>query len=268
MIESVIKSIEQGSFLSFEFVPSLSGSLSAQIQTLKVSGIVEKINAFICTDSPRACLKPSSILTSIKLQNALGKPSICTLSMRDRNSLALQADIIAANEFELRIFLALTGDAIRYGNQPQAKDVFESNSSLLIQIIHALNLGRDLQGNELSGKLKPIYPLCVMNSYATDWEKLKRKMYKKVESGVNAIVTQPIYDIQVAEQLLECLHKINHQLGSKTILIIGFYPVISYKSAYFFIPNYRVFLFQRNGCIGFKKHKHKEKNTKGRLELR
>ncbi|MGX3045146.1 hypothetical protein [Helicobacter sp. T3_23-1056] len=65
----------------------------------------QAIDAFVCTDSPLARFKPSSILSSIKLQNALSKPLICTLSMRDRNSIALCGEILAANEFDLRAFL-------------------------------------------------------------------------------------------------------------------------------------------------------------------
>ncbi len=232
MVEEMMQQIRLKNFLSFEIVPS-AGGFNKQIESLNKSGIVDRINGFICTDSPRSCLKTSPFFASIKLQDFFKKPTICTLSMRDRNSLALQADLIGANIFDVRSFLALTGDSVKLGDQLNAKPVFEGRSSLLIHIIHALNQGVDIYGKPLKQPLKPIYPLCAMNSYAHNFDSLKSKMYKKIQSGVLAIITQPIYDINIARTLLGWLLEINKELGTQTTLILGFYPVVSFKNALF-----------------------------------
>lgn len=236
MLEEAVAKIKNTNFLSFEFVPATGGIMS-QIQSLSASGILQKIDGIICTDSPRACLKSSSILASILLQQHLHKPTICTMSMRDRNSLALQADLLGANEFDIRLFLALTGDPIKLGDQLQSKPVFEGSSKLLIQIIHALNRGEDLQGKMLKKTPKTIYPLCVTEVCSTPLHKIKTKMAHKIRNGVLAIITQPLYEIDDAKQILEWFMEINAHEGTDASLIFGFYPLVSYKAALFLNNN-------------------------------
>ena len=57
------------------------------------------------------------------------------MSMRDRNLLALQSDLLGANDFDIRVFLTLTGDGVKHGDHPIAKGVIEGNSQLLLEII-------------------------------------------------------------------------------------------------------------------------------------
>ena len=64
----------------------------------------------------------------LKLQQEFNKPVIATMSMRDRNKIALQSDLMGANDFDVRAILALTGDPAKMSDQPHAKGVFEANS--------------------------------------------------------------------------------------------------------------------------------------------
>ena len=231
----------------------------------------EKIDAFVCTDSPLARFKPSSILSSIKLQNALGKPLICTLSMRDRNSIALCGEILAANEFDLRAFLTLTGDPIKLGDCKESKAVFEENSLKLARIIKDLNSGIALNGKPLNAPPRKIYNFAVINSYANNPASLKTKLKRKLlNAPVCAFFTQPIFARESAEFLLEALDSAKREImeGSEnpsenpnkqgeakskqmgqdfaqesrflsqdcihhTQMIFGFFPVLSFKAALF-----------------------------------
>ena len=183
MIETLIRDIHTDKpFLSLEVTPPLAGALegSKEVENLRTLSREIPINAFVCTDSPLARFKPSSILSSIKIQNLTQKPLICTLSMRDRNSIALCGDILAANEFDLRAFLCLTGDPIKLGDCAQSKGVFEENSLRLTHIISELNAGRVVSGKALQSPIKPIYSFQVINSYANNLQSLKTKMRKKI----------------------------------------------------------------------------------------
>lgn len=233
MIETFIDKLHNSTFLTFEIAPHASPSVASQAKAVREAGILECVDGFVCTDSPLARLKHSSVLASIKLQQSLQKPVICTFSMRDKNSLALQSELIGANEFDLRLILAVTGDAMRLGDQPQAKGVFEGKSTLLLEIIKNLNTGCDLQGNALKGELAPIYPMAVMNSYSQSHDSLRKRLFQKVEAGARAVITQPVYDVYVARRLLGWIEEINQELGSRCELVLGFFPVVSYKSAYF-----------------------------------
>ncbi|WP_295738229.1 methylenetetrahydrofolate reductase [uncultured Helicobacter sp.] len=245
MLEQLITKLKSNEpFLSVEVSPSLSSTIGQsvidELESLKVA------DCFVCTDSPLARLKPSSILSSIKLQNALKKPLICTLSMRDRNSIALCGDILGANEFGLRSFLSLSGDGVKNGDCVGAKGVFEESSLKLGRIIDDLNQDIAANGKALKEGVKQIYNFSVINSYANNTESLKKKMLKKLSnSAVQGLFTQPVFSLESARFLLESLESINKELGQNCVMILGFFPVLSYKMALFlrdklpgvYIPN-------------------------------
>lgn len=233
-IESFMdKLATKGKCFTYEFSAPASFNLEPLFSKLQNEQFITKLDAFVCTDSPLGKLKHSAILASLKLQNTFKIPSITTISMRDKNTLALQSDIVGMNSLDLRLILALTGDPLRLGNQPQAKGVFEGNSLLLLKIIKALNCQKDINGTTLNGDSKPIYPFCVLNSYANKKENLYNKMQEKIQNGAHAIFTQPIYDINIAQELLEWCEQINTQNQTKCVLVFGFFPIFSYKTALF-----------------------------------
>ena len=217
----------------------------------------DRIDAFVCTDSPLARFKPSSILSSIKLQNALEKPVICTLSMRDRNSMALCGEILGANELGARAFLSLTGDPIKLGDCADSKGVFEENSLKLARIIRDLNSGVALNGKPLASPVRKIYNFAVINSYSNNPASLATKIKRKLSNApICAFFTQPIFARESAEFLLEALNSAkceiargshkdstsqeretnceeNCQTNRDTQIIFGFFPVLSYRVAVF-----------------------------------
>ena len=217
----------------------------------------DRIDAFVCTDSPLARFKPSSILSSIKLQNALEKPVICTLSMRDRNSMALCGEILGANELGARAFLSLTGDPIKLGDCADSKAVFEENSLKLARIIRDLNSGVALNGKPLASPVRKIYNFAVINSYSNNPASLATKIKRKLSNApICAFFTQPIFAQESAEFLLEALESAkrevalggdkdsasqeretnceeNCQTNKDTQIIFGFFPVLSFRVAVF-----------------------------------
>ncbi len=268
MLDSLITHIHSNKpFLSLEVTPNLGANLSSSL----ISELKDctKAHAFVCTDSPLARLKPSSLLSSLKLQNALGKPVICTLSMRDRNSIALSAEILAINELGVRAFLSLTGDPIKLGDCADSKGVFESNSLKLAQIISQLNAGYALSGKPLDSAVQRIYNFSTISSYAQNPKTLESKIQKKITSGCEALFSQPVYSPESAEMLLQNIQRANASTGKSAQgksaqLILGFFPVMSYKAALFlrdklpgvFIPDDWVERLQKASQIG-KDEEHK-----------
>lgn len=234
-VENFIKKLENNDEYSFtlEISPQAKYDLSYIEKKINNSNIQNYVDAFVVTDSPFANIKISPILAAIQLQQKLNnnKPFIATQTMRDKNSIALQNDLIGANYFDIRMILAVTGDAVANGNQKQAKGVFEGNSNLLIDIIKNLNKSKSLGEFTFKEPLKPIYPFCVINSYAKNDDSLKVRLAKKANYGVKAIFTQPIYEVERLEFLLKCIDEL--PLKEKPILVPGFFPVLTYKTAYF-----------------------------------
>ena len=269
-IESFIQKLQSKEPLfTYEFHLPASFSVESLFEDLKSAEFVNNLSAFVCTDSPLGRLKHNAILGSLKLQNYFKIPSITTISMRDKNTLALQGELIGMNSLDLRLILALTGDPLRLGNQPQAKGVFEGSSAALIKIIYALNSKKDINGLELSGDSKSIYPFCVLNSYAKVKENLYKKMYEKIKNGALAIFTQPVYDLEIAQELLKWCENINKELNTNCILVFGFFPIFSLKTALFLhhkLPG--VFIPQRILEFFEKAHKSGNEEKEGLAQSR
>ncbi len=231
-IEAFVQKIHsKKQFTSFEITPSVGANIDSHLLTnLKECDFLD---GFVCTDSPLARFKPSSVLSSLKFQNALQKPVICTLSMRDRNSIALCGDILGVNELGIRLFLSLTGDPIKLGDSKDSKGVFEGNSTKLSAIIQNLNNGFDLNGKELKSKVYHIYNFNVINAYTINQASLQTKINKKITNGCEALFTQPVFSKDSADFLLECVQKANQAHNTNVAIIFGFFPVLSYKVALF-----------------------------------
>ena len=232
-IESFMQKLLGPRCLTYEICPDKSPSVSPIIERVKTASLQDKIDAFVCTDSPLAKLKTHAGLASIRLQEGLGKPVICTISMRDKNSLALGAEFLGLNDFDIRIFLALSGDPLKLGDQPQAKPVFEGGSTKILELIASLNEGIDPGGVSLKAPVNRIYGLSVINSYAKNMDLLKKKMESKIKAGALALFTQPIYELEVSKILHEWLDELNARHGTNCALMQGFFPITSYKRACF-----------------------------------
>ena len=170
------------------------------------------------------------------LQERFNKPVIATMSMRDRNKIALQSDLLGANEVDIRAVLALTGDPATLSDQPHAKGVFEGDSSLLLEIISAFNSGMSYAGKPFTLKPKEIYPFAVVNSYAKNPKTLQKKMQKKIKHGALGIITQPVYDLENAKQLLELNEAANADCCpeyKRAELILGIFPITKLRTAQF-----------------------------------
>ena len=228
-------------FVTVEITPPHGASMDKTIEKIEKSGIDKKVDGFSVTDNPLAQLKMSSILSAIKVQQTFEKPVIATVSMRDRNKLSLQSSLLGANDFDLRLILALTGDPAKLSDQPEVKGVLERDSTLLLSIIYRLNNGVDYSNKPLKPAPKPIYPFAVSNAYAKDYKTLQKRMLKKLNYGARAIITQPVYDLENAKRLLEIFAEAKEQSiresSKEAELIFGQFPAVRARTVNFIADN-------------------------------
>jgi len=224
-------------YITVEVNPPHGASLDKILTSIKDASLDKKITGFSVTDNPLAKLKMSSLLSAIKLQQTFGKPVIATMSMRDKNKLSLQSSLLAANDFDIRCILALTGDPAKFSDQPEVKGVLERDSTLLLSIIYHLNNGVDYSAKALKPAPKPIYPFAVSNSYARNMKSLQKRIVKKLNYGSRAIITQPIYDLENAKEMLELFEEAKgmsiRDTAKDAQLIIGQFPIVRAKTATF-----------------------------------
>ncbi|NPA58903.1 MAG: methylenetetrahydrofolate reductase [Epsilonproteobacteria bacterium] len=236
MFDKLINKLKNDTYITLETTPTHSATFLPTIQKLEELELDKLVDGFTTTDNPLAKLKYNSLFAAKMLQDRFNKPVIATMSMRDRNKIALQSDLLGANEVDVRAFLALTGDPANISDQPHAKGVFEGDSSLLLDIMSAFNSGMDYAGKPFAQRPNQIYPFAVMNAFAKNPKTLQKKIQKKIKHGAIGIITQPVYNVENAKRLLELRDMANEECCSehkRAELIFGIFPITKLRTAQF-----------------------------------
>jgi len=236
VFDTLLEKLQNRSYITLETTPGHTPTLKPIIQKISELKLDQKVDGFSTTDNPLAKLKYNAIMAAFKLQEKFNKPVIATMSMRDRNKIALQSDLLGANDFDVRAILALTGDNANISDQPNTKGVFEGDSTLLLDMIKCFNSGIDFAGKPFKQAPRPTYGFSVVNSFAKQDKTLIKKMTKKIDHGTVGIITQPVYDIDNAKKMLD-LHlqakQNSNNTQSQSQLILGFFPITKLRTAQF-----------------------------------
>ncbi|MEA1891382.1 MAG: methylenetetrahydrofolate reductase [Campylobacterota bacterium] len=236
MFDKLIDKLKNDTYITLETTPAHSPTFSPIVDKIEELELQNLVDGFTTTDNPLAKLKYNSLFGAKLLQDRFNKPVIATMSMRDRNKIALQSDLLGANDVDIRAILALTGDPATISDQPHAKGVFEADSSLLLEIISAFNSGMDYGGKPFKEKPKEIFPFAVVNSFAKNPKTLQKKMQKKIKNGALGIITQPVYDLDTAKKLLDLRDAANRECcneDKRGELILGIFPITKLRTAQF-----------------------------------
>ena len=161
-------------------------------------GRVDGINV---TDLQSSVMRLGSLAVCHLLQEK-GLEPIFQMTCRDRNRLALQADLLSASIMGIKNVLALTGDYASLGDHPQAKPVFDLDSVSLIGVIKKLEAGTDMVGNPLNGAPK-FFVGAVANPGGNPVEGQIIKMEKKIRAGACFFQTQAVYDVGAFEKFMK-----------------------------------------------------------------
>jgi 5,10-methylenetetrahydrofolate reductase len=185
-----------------------------------LKGLVDAINV---TDNHRAKMNLSSLAFSCLLLKE-GHDPIFQMTCRDRNSLALQSDILGAYTMGIRNILALTGDQPPDTNK--VKPVFEIDSVGLIRLINKLQKGEDFYGDKLSGKPRFLVGGAI-NPSVKDLKVEAKRLIRKIDTGIDFVQSQIIFETSKVKELL----KLTKRKGFKFIASI--LPLKSHKTAVF-----------------------------------
>ena len=179
------------------------------------------------SDGARARLRMNPIAVSHLIQEQVGIEVMMHFSCRDRNLLAIQADLLGAHALGLRNILAITGDPTQVGDYPAATSVFDIDAIGLVRILSRFNEGIDLAGNSI---VEPTAFLIAVafNPTAPDFLHEVERLRRKVDEGAQLVYTQPIYEIAVLEKAVTETQKLG------VPMLVGILPLRSYRHAEFF----------------------------------
>ena len=192
-----------------------------------VKGNVDACNV---TDNQTSVVRMSSLAGCMLVKQAGVEPLI-QMVVRDRNRIALQSDLLGASALGVRNLLCLSGDHQKFGDDPQAKNVFDIDS---MQLIHLVKTMRDdglfPSGGKLEGAPK-FYIGCAVNPFADPYEIRVPRLKLKMEAGADFVQTQCIYNMETFTRYMEDARK--EGLHEKIKILAGVTPLKSAGMAKF-----------------------------------
>ncbi len=191
----------------------------------------DKVDALNVTDNQSSVLRYPSTGSCLLIKEHGGEP-VLQMTCRDRNRLALQADLLFAWSRGIGNVLCLTGDSIDVGDHKEAKPVFDLDSVQLVHLVHTLSSGKDMAGNDLDGSTGFCVGVCATPS-ADPIEPQMVKVKKKLDAGVDFIQTQAVYQVEELKRFMEFVRSQN---GNVKVLA-GIVPIISARMAQYMNDN-------------------------------
>ncbi len=193
----------------------------------EIKGLMPKLEGVNVVDIPGSLLLMSSLAASIILKQN-GVDPIYQLVCRDRNMLALQADLIGAAAFGIENVLALAGDhpACKSSDHPTAKPVYDLDSTTLIIAMKAMNQGRDIVGRELN-KSTNFFVGAALAPGATPVDGEIYKIKRKLNAGADFFQTQAVFEPTLMQDFLDKYEKLIGEDIRDTILV-GLVPLYDY----------------------------------------
>jgi 5,10-methylenetetrahydrofolate reductase len=222
-----MKELKEGKYVfTSELEPEKAGDVHEPIEMAReLVGLVTACNV---TDNPQSFAYVSSLAASYQIQKETGMECIYQLRCADKNRMALLSDVLGAGALGLKNILALAGDHVSLGDTPDAKPVFDLDSTTLIAMIRkVVDEGKDLGGNEIHNSPK----LHVGGAAAPGAAHLKAevaKVRRKINAGVEYLQTQVVYYPEV-------LYKFFNELGKVDVpILVGIFPARTFGQADFF----------------------------------
>jgi 5,10-methylenetetrahydrofolate reductase len=153
------------------------------------------------TDHQSSVMRYPSVGGALIVKEMGGEP-ILQMTCRDRNRLALQADLMFASSRGINNVLCLTGDSVILGDHKEAAGVFDLDSSQLLAAIRKLKKGKDLGGSDLNGNVD-FCAGAIVTPEANPIEPQLIKFEKKIDAGAEFIQTQAVYDLDNFKEFMD-----------------------------------------------------------------
>lgn len=196
---------------------------------IEAAKIIDKknIEAITLADNSLASTRICNLTAAVLLKEHITTPTLLHLACRDHNLIGLQSRLMGLDLLGINNILAVTGDPSNLGDFPGATSVFDVTSFKLIPFIKQLNEGLGYNGASLK-KTTNFTVAAAYNPNVRDISKTKRLVEKKIKSGADYFITQPVFEEEKIVKLAE--------LSSNypdTPFFVGIMPITSYNNAIF-----------------------------------
>ena len=174
------------------------GPIVRGARALKAAGA----DALTMADNSLAVTRISNMAVGQIVKEEAGIRPLLHLTCRDRNLASLQSQVLGLHALGIDHVLAVTGDPVKFGDQPGASNVYDVSSFELIRLIKRMNEGVGFSGRPLNGRTG-FTVAAAFDPNGPNLERRIRRLERKVEAGADLIMTQPLFDRRQAKALYE-----------------------------------------------------------------
>lgn len=175
------------------------------------------VNAINLTDNALAMVKMSALVFAGMIKHQLGMPVVLNMTCRDRNLLALKADLLGAAALGVDAVVALTGDKRSAG--AALHGVHEVDGAGLLGVIEALNRGDTGEGKARLRLAPSLLAGAVVNPNRVNRARELELLERKVAAGARFAITQPVFDPERAVGFFDAVR------GLPLAIIMGILPI-------------------------------------------
>jgi methylenetetrahydrofolate reductase (NADPH) len=193
------RKLDAGEFVVTAELPVIDGGGHAEIMR-QLAPMKAYVDAFNATDNPSAHAHAAPLAVAIALIQA-GVEPVMQLTCRDRNRLALEADLMGAAMHGVQNICCLTGDDVTAGDEPEARRVFDLDSPQLLAVVSGLNRGRYLSGRSIV-PAPHFFAGAVENPSAPPYDARVRRAMKKAQAGARFLQLQICYRPDLLERFM------------------------------------------------------------------
>jgi methylenetetrahydrofolate reductase (NADPH) len=209
--------------------PPSADASSLRTQVAAIRGLVDACNV---TDGTRALVRMSSLAAAAILIQEGVEPVLQMVS-RDRNRIALQADLLGAAALGVRNVLCLSGDPPAGGNEPEAKGVFDLKTEEMIETFRTLRDQGVLRGGDPVESAPKVFIGATADPFQDSKEESFARLRSKVLAGADFIQTQAVFDMDAFEEWMRLVRK--EWLHDKVHILAGVIPLQSSRMARFLV---------------------------------
>lgn len=204
-----------------ELTPPKGIDLSKLFETAEL--LRNTVDAVNITESPRARMSMDARAVA-KLLLDRGIETVVQVTSRDRNRIAVQADLLGAAALGLRNFVFMGGDSPAGGDHPDAKPVFDLTASGLLAAAEALRNGRDYAGNALSGTPE-LFLGATCNPGAPNFDAEVENTRRKIDAGAKMLQTQAVFQADALRRFIDAVKP------DGVAIVAGIIPLKSERTA-------------------------------------
>lgn len=235
---SLKEKLDQGRFaILAELEPPKGTDVSAMVgHARRVKG---QVDAFVVPEMSNAVMRMSSLGGAVILKQH-GMEAVIQANCRDRNRIALQADLLAAHACGITTLMAVTGEEPGFGDHHQARAVYDIDLMELLNTVAGLAAGRDMAGIELAGAAPFLVGSTVMAGVPGRSLELElEQMAQKIAAGASFFITPPIFDVTALAGFLKRVDRGRAKIIPTVMLLksVGMARYISRNLSHIHLPD-------------------------------